>query len=486
MNGGGSGDAQRQLAQELEEAARRLEQLQRDQPRQNLADAARQLRDAANAMRQAAANGAKDGGAQAAAALDKLRQAQQQLQKNQSGRGERDIQDAKRQADELAAEQKEIEAAVDDLNKAELGPQARRDRVAQLSERKDQLDSGVGDLKSEIEGLANDLRNDQKDAARKLDEAAGSITDKRVQEKIRYTKNALRGSASEYARAMEDDISSNLDALKNKIGEAQSAFGNQSKEDALAGAAEKARDLARSLQSADQQMRDRAQQARNGQQGQGQQQGQQGQGQQGQQGQGQQGQQASNGQQGQGQQGQQGQGQQGQQGQGQQGQQGQGGQQGQQGQGGQGGQQQANGGGDFGGGNFGPYDGAYGGAYRNGYGYSGVWTPEDIRQWQRQAREWQADAEALRRQLTEAGVSTREFDQILRDLQQINNPQAFVDPANLAALQAQALDKMKKFEFDLRKKIEGGDQPLSLSASDDVPSQYRQAIEEYYRSLAKK
>jgi len=42
--GGGGSDAQRQLAQEVEEAARRLEQLQREQQRQDLRDAARDLR----------------------------------------------------------------------------------------------------------------------------------------------------------------------------------------------------------------------------------------------------------------------------------------------------------------------------------------------------------------------------------------------------------------------------------------------------------
>ena len=79
--GGGSSNSnelQRQLAQEAEEAARRLEQLTREQQRQNLSDAARQLQEAANAMRQAAANG-QNGGAQAQAALDRLRQAQERL-----------------------------------------------------------------------------------------------------------------------------------------------------------------------------------------------------------------------------------------------------------------------------------------------------------------------------------------------------------------------------------------------------------------------
>ena len=75
---------------------------------------------------------------------------------------------------------------------------------------------------------------------------------------------------------------------------------------------------------------------------------------------------------------------------------------------------------------------------------------------------------------------------ILRDLRMLDTDQAFTDPSNLQALQAAALDKLKKFEFSLRKKAEGGDQRLSLSGSDEVPAGFRSQIEEYYRSLAKK
>ena len=45
---------------------------------------------------------------------------------------------------------------------------------------------------------------------------------------------------------------------------------------------------------------------------------------------------------------------------------------------------------------------------------------------------------------------------------------------------------MKKFEFSLRRKTDGGNESLALSGSDQVPEGFRQAIEEYYRSLAKK
>src|SRR5713101_2482444 len=163
------------------------------------------------------------------------------------------------------------------------------------------MDAKVADLQQQLEKIANQMRKDEKDAARKLDEAAGSIRDKRIREKIRYTKGALQGAGSQSARGMEEDIGANLDALQKKIGDAAGTVGKASKQDAVARAADKTRDLVRGMESLDQRMR-------NGQQGsKGQQSQQQGKGQQGKEGQqGQQGQQGSQG--SQGQQGQQSQG----------------------------------------------------------------------------------------------------------------------------------------------------------------------------------
>ena len=189
--GGGGSDAQRQLAQEVEEAARRLEQLQREQQRQDLREAARDLREAANAMKQAAANGSRDGGAQAQAALDRLREAQRRLERNQGGRGERDVQDALKSARELAAEQRAMASDVAGIEQ-QAGPN-RQNKVQSLSERKDAMESKVADLQSQLEKLANDSRRDDRGAARKLDEAAGSIIDKRIREKIRYTQERAPG-----------------------------------------------------------------------------------------------------------------------------------------------------------------------------------------------------------------------------------------------------------------------------------------------------
>jgi hypothetical protein len=92
----------------------------------------------------------------------------------------------------------------------------------------------------------------------------------------------------------------------------------------------------------------------------------------------------------------------------------------------------------------------------------------------------------LRRQLQASGVSQRELDDIIRDLQKFDNERLYVDPRGLEQLQAAAMDKLKKFEFALRRKAESGNDSLSLSGSDQVPDGFRQAIEEYYRSLAKR
>ena len=344
-SGGGSGQQQRDLADQAEEAARRLEQLSREENRPELMQSARQLREAADAMRKAAANGQQGSGAQASAALERLKEAERRLQQTQSGRGERDVKNALQQAEELAREQQEI---ADDAKGLESAGDRRQERAQGLIERKAALEQKVAELEKQLDRSASDLRAQEKEAARKLAEGAESIRNNKVRDKIRYSSRMVRdGSPQAEQQAMEGSIGSNLESLKNTIGQAASALGKPSQADAMNRALDRARELARGVDSLDQRMRERQQrqqQGRQGQQGQeGQQgqQGQQGQGQQGQQGQGQQGQQGQGqqGQQGQGQQGQQGQGQQGQQGQGQQGQQGQG-QQGQQGHTGRTGRQQ--------------------------------------------------------------------------------------------------------------------------------------------------
>ena len=87
--------------------------------------------------------------------------------------------------------------------------------------------------------------------------------------------------------------------------------------------------------------------------------------------------------------------------------------------------------------------------------------------------------------LGEAGISSRDLNDIINQLRAFDNERLFSDPKALEQLQAAALDRLKKFEFDLRKKVGSDNSQLSLSGSDEVPAGFRQDVEEYYRKLAK-
>ena len=174
-------------------------------------------------MRRAAANGSRDGGAQAAAAEARLKEARRRLEQGLSARSRQDVQNALREAEQLVGEQEEVESEVEGLERAGA---ARAGRVQKLAEQKDAMTSKVADFEKTLQQLADQTRRDERDASRKLDEAANSIRANQVKEKIRYSKGLLRGPESEYAKAFEEEIGSNLDAMRKKVAEAAGAMGN--------------------------------------------------------------------------------------------------------------------------------------------------------------------------------------------------------------------------------------------------------------------
>jgi hypothetical protein len=469
-SGGGSGQQQRELADQAEEAARRLEQLSREENRPDLMQTARQLRDAADAMRKAAANGQQASGAQAAAALERLKEAERRLRQTLSGRADRDVRNAVQQAEELAREQQEIADAVKGLESA---GDRRQEKAQQLIERKSSLDQKVGELEKQIDRTAGDLRAQEKEAARKLSEAADSIRNNKIRDKIRYSSSMVRaGVPPADQQPLESSIGSNLDSLRNTLGQAQAALGRPSQADAMSQALDRARQLARGVDSLDQRVRERRQ-AQRGQQGQ--------QGEQGQQGQ-------QGGRQGQpGQEGQQGQGGQ---------QQGQSGQQGQQqdraGQGQQGGQGGTNTGartqdGRLGNGDtFGRFGDNGGSGDRRPGPYDGArFDPNDVRQFRGEARQFATDAQQLRRMVQGQGIDARALDDVLRNLRALDDDRVYQDVATLERLQSAVAEGMKRFEFNLRRQAEVKGSEVFLSGADDVPEEYRKLVEQYYKSLSK-
>ena len=421
----GGGASQRALAEEAEEAARRLERLARELGSPDMMQASRRLQEAADAMREAAANADNQGFAEAGAALDRLREVQRQLQGEQSDRLSRDIEDAQRRAVALANEEADVTNQVAELG--DLTDQERADRVLRLIERKDEMEAQVADLERELDSTSAEFRRDEGDASRALQDAANGIRESQLKEKIRYSRGLVRARSPEYARQFEEEIGGDIGDLEQHLADAAEAVGN-SKGSGSEQALDRTRDLMRSLESLEQRIQQGGQ-ARN-QQGQGQQ--------------------------GQGQQGQQGQGQQG---------------------GGQQGGQVAGGGGDTVGGPFG-----WGGP---GSRFRGEYNPRDIRQWQREFQERGMEAQELQRMLRAENLGeVGDLSDIIQAMRALNDPRVYQDVDEIARLQTFVLEELKRFEYRLRREVSGDSEELFLAGSEEVPSGFRDLIEEYFKSLA--
>ncbi len=222
QGGSSSGGAaqQRALAEQAEEAARRLERLAREENRPDLMEAARQMQQAADAMRRAAAGGDANAAGQAASALERLRETERRLNQNQAARAERDINDAIRQADELARRQQEAGAEARELAGVP-NSQARRDRARQVNDKKTDLESRVNSLEQQLDRAARDASANERAASRKMAEAASAIRDNRLADKLRYSQNLVNRAAAEQAvDAAENDIASGIQDLRDRLGEA--------------------------------------------------------------------------------------------------------------------------------------------------------------------------------------------------------------------------------------------------------------------------
>ena len=113
----------------------------------------------------------------------------------------------------------------------------------------------------------------------------------------------------------------------------------------------------------------------------------------------------------------------------------------------------------------------------------------DARDYRDQARQLANDAQDLRQRLQQSGATGKDLqavDDIVKALRAMDSDRATNDPAILQGLSATALDKLTKFEWDLRKRVDTSNDQLYLSGSDEVPATYKDLIEQYYRALSKK
>ena len=402
QDGGSNAGAQRELARQADEEARRLERLSREQNNPELADAARQLQQAADAMRRAATGSAAQGNQ----ALEELNRATRKLEGARTDATNSGIQKLAQQVKEMEARQQEIAG---DVEKAQAAAGASRDeQMRQLVARKDALAKDVAKLETDADKLSRDGKRDQPKAASKLGDAAEAIRDSRLRDKIEFSKNVMRGGSAEYAKAFEGQIGENLKDVADRVGAAAGSMQGESAARAQEKALGQTRELVQNLEALKQRL-EGGQRAARGNTGSTPQQG--------------------------------------------------------------GAPTMTTGGGM-------PTGAPTGGS-------RGQLPAGDMQQFTREFRLRRENAEALRNQVAQQGLNTRELDRAIDNLRQLENSKVFNDPKALSALQSGMIEGLKTFEFGLYRSLGlGSDGRPALGANAPVPAEYRAMIEEYYRSLA--
>ena len=108
-----------------------------------------------------------------------------------------------------------------------------------------------------------------------------------------------------------------------------------------------------------------------------------------------------------------------------------------------------------------------------------------MRQLRNDARQYLNDARDLRGQLRGQDIDPKELEGVMNALRELEDDRVYQNVAELMRLQTAVAEGLKRFEFDLRRKVEGDRNQAALSGSDDVPAEFRPLVEQYYRSLAK-
>jgi hypothetical protein len=126
----------------------------------------------------------------------------------------------------------------------------------------------------------------------------------------------------------------------------------------------------------------------------------------------------------------------------------------------------------------------------NGGDWGGWWngarlSEEDQRQLRNEARQLGDEARQLLGRSDGVPINPRDIQETLDAIRRLQDERVYQDVAELARLQSVAAEGLKRFEFGLRRKVEGDQNAMALSGADESPEAYKKMNAEYFRSLSK-
>jgi hypothetical protein len=77
-----------------------------------------------------------------------------------------------------------------------------------------------------------------------------------------------------------------------------------------------------------------------------------------------------------------------------------------------------------------------------------------------------------------------DLGEVIQAMRALDDPRAYQDADEILRLQSFVLEGLKRFEYRLRREVDSDSDELFLAGGDEVPSGFRDLIDEYFKSLA--
>jgi hypothetical protein len=239
---------QEQLRREAEQLRQQLEQLQRagqqgqqpggqpqraqrNQRLQNgdaavLNKALEQLQQSLDDMRNANSSmqaGSPEAQAAQRRAADRLKDAEQVIAGMKGQQAANQVDDAVRQAEDLARQQSEFEGRMRRAYGNDQSPN--RQQAAQLADSKDQEIANLKKLEQDMQNAARDLQSTERQASSKMRDALGNMQQRELTRDMQRNSEWIRRGIGEYAVMSESEITAGLNQLRDELNQVRQALG---------------------------------------------------------------------------------------------------------------------------------------------------------------------------------------------------------------------------------------------------------------------
>lgn len=77
-----------------------------------------------------------------------------------------------------------------------------------------------------------------------------------------------------------------------------------------------------------------------------------------------------------------------------------------------------------------------------------------------------------------------DLSEVIQAMRALDDPRIYEDVEELLRRQTMVLEQLKRFEYQLRREVDGESEELFLAGSDEVPTGFRDLIDEYFKALA--